>query len=95
MNDDLMRLSDLVPAYVRCYKVSTQEAGYALHELIEELYVEYGVNQWLPNSVNNFFGSESRGVRSALLGHTCSIFSCLVSISTIFLILQLKSIKAW
>lgn len=46
MNDDFMRLSDLVPAYVRCYKVSPQEAAYALHELIEELYVEYGVNRW-------------------------------------------------
>lgn len=69
LNDDLMRLSDLVPAYVRCYKVSTQEAAYALHELIEELYVEYGVNQWLPNSVNNFFwvgksGSTKRSPRS-------------------------------
>lgn len=69
MNDDFMRLSDLVPAYVRCYKVSPQEAAYALHELIEELYVEYGVNRWRPNAVNNFFwvgkaGSAKRSPRS-------------------------------
>ncbi|WP_454867519.1 hypothetical protein [Pseudomonas farris] len=55
MNDDLMRLSDLVPTYARCYKVSSQEAAYALHELIEELYVEHGVNRQHPNSVNNIF----------------------------------------
>lgn len=48
MNNDLMRLSDLVPTYSRLCKVSNQEAAYALHELIEELYVEYGVNRFRP-----------------------------------------------
>jgi hypothetical protein len=44
MSDDLMRLSDLVLAYARFYKVSSHEAAYALYELIEGLYVEYGVS---------------------------------------------------
>lgn len=55
MSGDLMRLSDLVPEYVRCCKVSTQEAAHALHELIEELHVEHGVNRWRPDSINNIF----------------------------------------
>jgi hypothetical protein len=67
MNDDLMRLSDLVPTYARCYKVSTQEAAYALHELIEELYVEYGVNRCHPNSVNSIFWvGTARGAKRTL-----------------------------
>ncbi|NMX37132.1 hypothetical protein HBO34_04465 [Pseudomonas veronii] len=72
MNDDLMRLSDLVPEYARCYRVSTQEAAHALHELIEELYVEHGVNRWRPNSINNIFwvggaGDPKRTSRSYVL----------------------------
>lgn len=45
MNDDVIRLSDLVPEYARCYKVSPQEAAYALHELIVSLYSEYHVKR--------------------------------------------------
>ncbi len=41
MNYDLIRLSDLVPEYVRYHKVSFREAAYDLHELIEDLYREY------------------------------------------------------
>lgn len=37
MNDDVMRLSDLVPEYARYYKVSLQDAAYALHEIFVEL----------------------------------------------------------
>lgn len=37
MNDDVMRLSDLVPEYARYYRVSLQDAAYALHELFIEL----------------------------------------------------------
>lgn len=37
MNDDVMRLSDLVPEYARYYKVSLQDAAYALHEIFAEL----------------------------------------------------------
>ncbi len=37
MNDDVMRFSDLVPEYARYYKVSLQDAAYALHELFIEL----------------------------------------------------------
>lgn len=40
MNDDQIRLSDLVAEYVRHHEVSTQEAAYDLHELIENLYRE-------------------------------------------------------
>ncbi|MGX0954484.1 hypothetical protein AB7M18_000612 [Pseudomonas viridiflava] len=61
MNNDLMRLSDLVPAYSRFHKVSDQEAAYALHELIEELYVEHGVNRFRPNSINDIFWVGSLG----------------------------------
>ncbi|WP_339410227.1 hypothetical protein [Pseudomonas sp. EA_35y_Pfl2_R5] len=43
MNDDLIRLSDLVPEYVRYHEVSIQEAAYDLHELIENLYRECAV----------------------------------------------------
>lgn len=43
MNDELIRLSDLVPEYARYHEVSTQEAAYDLNELIEELYREYAV----------------------------------------------------
>lgn len=56
MSDDSMRLSDLAPMYARFYKVSPQEAAYALYELIERLYIEYGVNRFSPYSINNFFG---------------------------------------
>ena len=45
MNDDVIRLSDLVPKYARHYKVSPQEAAYALHELIVGLYSEYHVKR--------------------------------------------------
>lgn len=45
MNDDVIRLSDLVPEYARRYKVSPQEAAYALHELIVSLYSEYHVKR--------------------------------------------------
>lgn len=45
MNDDVIRLSDLVPEYARHYKVSPQEAAYALHELIVDLYSEYHVKR--------------------------------------------------
>lgn len=55
MSDDLMRLSDLVPAYARFYKVSSHEAAYALYELIQRLYFEYGVNRSSPNSINDIF----------------------------------------
>lgn len=41
MSDDFMRLSDLIPAYTRHFKTSPSEAGHALHELIEELHIEY------------------------------------------------------
>lgn len=45
MNDDVIRLSDLVPKYASYYKVSPQEAAYALHELIVGLYSEYHVKR--------------------------------------------------
>lgn len=41
MNDDLMRLSDLVPEYASYYKVRSVEAAHGLHELIEDLMMEY------------------------------------------------------
>lgn len=37
MNDDVMRLSDLVPEYARYYKVDPQDAAYELHEIFVEL----------------------------------------------------------
>ncbi|MCE5364123.1 hypothetical protein [Pseudomonas anguilliseptica] len=45
MSDDVIRLSDLVPEYARHYKVSPQEAAYALHELIVGLHSEYHVKR--------------------------------------------------
>lgn len=67
VSDDSMRLSDLAPMYARFYKVSPQEAAYALYELIERLYIEYGVNRFSPCSVNNIFwvGSVGNYKRSA------------------------------
>ncbi len=41
MSNDVKRLPDLIPSYARYYMVSHQEAAYALHELIQELSVEY------------------------------------------------------
>lgn len=55
MSDDFMRLSDLIPAYIRHFKTSSSEAGHALHELIEELHIEYAEKQWKPNSINEYF----------------------------------------
>lgn len=43
MNDELIRLSDLVPEYARYHKVSFHEAAYGLHELMEDLWAEYSV----------------------------------------------------
>lgn len=48
MNDDLIRLSDLVPEYARYYEVSFQEAAYNLHELIEQLFREYTLKRGKP-----------------------------------------------
>lgn len=72
MSDDSMRLSDLAPMYARFYKVSPQEAAYALYELIERLYIEYGVNRFSPYSINNFFwvgsvGSYKRSPRTHVI----------------------------
>ena len=48
MNDDLIRLSDLMPEYARYYEVSFQEAAYDLHELIENLFREYYLKRGQP-----------------------------------------------
>lgn len=45
MNYDVIRLSDLVPKYASHYKVSSQEAAFALHELVVGLYSEYHVKR--------------------------------------------------
>ncbi|WP_313037062.1 hypothetical protein [Stutzerimonas nitrititolerans] len=45
MNADAVRLSDVVPKYALYYKTSPQEAAYALHELIVDLYSEYHVKR--------------------------------------------------
>ena len=55
MNNDFMRLSDLIPVYISHFKTSSSEAGHALHELMEELYIEYAEKQWKPNSINEYF----------------------------------------
>lgn len=67
-----MRLCDLVPRYARFHKISPQEAAYALYELIERLYVEYGVNRFIPNSINDVFwvgrfGSSKRSPRAHVI----------------------------
>lgn len=45
MNDDVMRLSDLVPEYSRHYKVSLTDAAYALHEFFNELNTDHHSKQ--------------------------------------------------
>lgn len=45
MNDDVMRLPDLVKEWAICYEVDEQDVAHDLHELIKELYLEYGVRQ--------------------------------------------------
>lgn len=45
MSYDVIRLSDLVPKYASHYKVSAQEAAFALHELVVSLYSEYHVKR--------------------------------------------------
>lgn len=45
MNDDVMRLLDLVKEWAICYEVDEQDVAHDLHELIKELYLEYGVRQ--------------------------------------------------
>jgi hypothetical protein len=42
---DEMRLPEVVAGYANYYGVDVPEAAYALHELIAELYQEYGVRQ--------------------------------------------------
>lgn len=54
MNDEVMRLSDLVPEYARHYKVSLPDAAYALHELFTELTSDYHSkqpNKAIPNNI--------------------------------------------
>lgn len=54
MNDDVMRLSDLVPEYARHYKVSPPDAAYALHELFTELNTDHQSkqpNKSIPNNI--------------------------------------------
>lgn len=41
MNDDVMRLSDLLPAYARYHAVSLPEAAFGLYELIDEAFLSY------------------------------------------------------
>ncbi|SFP60221.1 hypothetical protein [Pseudomonas borbori] len=45
MNDDVMRIPDLVKECARYYEVDDQEAAHTLHELIKELSLEYSVRQ--------------------------------------------------
>ena len=45
MSDDVMRLSDLVPEYARCYRVSLSDAAYALHNLFIELDTDHQLKQ--------------------------------------------------
>ena len=45
MNDDVMRLSDLVPEYARYNKVTLQDAAYALHELFIALESDHHSKQ--------------------------------------------------
>ncbi|MHA6193114.1 hypothetical protein ACX3YG_01855 [Pseudomonas wadenswilerensis] len=52
MSDDAVRLSELVPEYSRYYKVTPKEAAYALHELIDDLYLEYGERRGNRLSIN-------------------------------------------
>lgn len=54
MNDDVMRLSDLVPEYVRHYKISPPDAAYALREIFTELNTDHHSkkpNEAIPNNV--------------------------------------------
>ncbi len=55
MNDDVIRLSDLVPEYARYYKVSSKEAAHDLHEVIRELHMEYSEIQKNKLSPNDIF----------------------------------------
>lgn len=45
MNDDVMRLSDLVPEYARHHKVNLQDAAFALHELFIALDADHHSKQ--------------------------------------------------
>ena len=48
MNDDLIRLSDLVPEYARYYKLNLIEAAFGLHELLDETFLVYLANNEKP-----------------------------------------------
>lgn len=61
MNDDVVRLSDLVPEYARCYKVSTKEAAHDLHEVIRELHLELSEIQRNKLSPNDIFWTGKAG----------------------------------
>lgn len=66
MNDDVMRLSDLVPEYARHYKVSPLDAAYALHELFTELNADHHSkqpNKAIPNNIV-WVGKVGSSVRS-------------------------------
>jgi len=74
MNNDLMRLSDLVPEYARHYNVTPEQAAHGLHELIEELCMEYGKFQGercLPSGIFWVGRGESprRSVKFYILGY--------------------------
>jgi hypothetical protein len=54
MNDDVMRLPDLVKECASYYGIDDQEAAHTLHKLIKDLYLEYSVRQGkvaLPNHI--------------------------------------------
>ncbi|WP_248747508.1 MULTISPECIES: hypothetical protein [unclassified Pseudomonas] len=66
---DVMRLPDLVSGCARYYKVDTQDAAHALHELIKELCLEYSVRQGKVALPGHIFwvgrvGSSQRSIRS-------------------------------
>ncbi|NIM32080.1 MAG: hypothetical protein GTN60_12280 [Pseudomonas stutzeri] len=58
MNDDQMRLSDLLPEYARYNKLTPQEAAHALHELFEELYIKHSETLENRLSLNSIFWVE-------------------------------------
>lgn len=55
MNDDVIRISDLVKECAGYYEIDDQEAAHILHELFNELFLEYSVRQGKVALPSNIF----------------------------------------
>lgn len=69
MNDDLMRLSDLVPEYARYYELKLIEAAFGLHELLDETLLVYLANNEKPSIEDLFWAGRINSPQRSTKGY--------------------------